>query len=154
MLNFPTLLNQRRVFISKRFNLIKLQLSAVRNVPQRRLAAQISPKVKSNLEIGEHDLLPILLQEMPGLQLSKPVLDDAWRKQFRQIENLTKQESSHQAKKRANDLKVRWWQVVRVCVCASLFTCWQTDLAAIFSKLIEPQFQSDDFYTVFINCTK
>ena len=75
-------------------------------MPQKSFGIHVKKKISNNLSIGEHDLLPVLLSEFPGLTLSKPVLDSAWRKQFRQIETLTKMEDTYQARKRANDLKV------------------------------------------------
>ena len=81
-------------------------LPTVRKVPQPRAGGPVKKKVKSQLKIGEHDLLPTLLQQFPGIELSKQTLDNAWRKQFRQIENLTRMQNNHLQKKRASDLKV------------------------------------------------
>nr|CAB3230078.1 centrosomal protein of 95 kDa-like [Phallusia mammillata] len=53
-------------------------------------------KIKGDLEIGEHDLLPLLISEFPGLELSSHTVNNAWKKQFRQIEVLTSRESQHQ----------------------------------------------------------
>ena len=91
-----------------RFNFVKYldNLFAVRKVPQRRAGGPIKKKIRTQLKIGEHDLLPTLLQQFPGLELSKQTLDNAWKKQFRQIENLTKMQNNHLQKKRTSDLKV------------------------------------------------
>jgi len=65
-------------------------------------------KLKQNeMSIGEHDLLPLLMDEFPGLQLSKTTLNNAWQKQFRQIEAITNNETHHQQMKRNSEKELR-----------------------------------------------
>ena len=61
---------------------------------------------KEQMVIGEYDLLPTLISEFPGLELSSAALNNAWKKQFRQIEALTKHESNHALKKRLSEKRV------------------------------------------------
>ena len=63
-------------------------------------------KLDKGLVIGEHDLLPTLVSEFPGLELSSTILNNAWKKQFRQIEMLTKKECDHSLQKRLSEKKV------------------------------------------------
>jgi len=99
--------NREKGLVSKNAALKSYLTTYVRNMPQKSFGIHVKKKISNNLSIGEHDLLPVLLSEFPGLTLSKPVLDSAWRKQFRQIETLTKMEDTYQARKRANDLKLQ-----------------------------------------------
>lgn len=40
------------------------------------------------MRVGEKDLLPLLLEELPHLQLPPAALDKMWRQQLQQVERL------------------------------------------------------------------
>ena len=67
---------------------------------------RIEGRGDERLIIGEHDLLPTLISEFPGLGLTSATLNNAWRKQFRQMENITKNQSNYVLKKRLSEKKV------------------------------------------------
>ena len=72
---------------------------------------RVKRRPEDRLVIGEHDLLPTLISEFPGLELSSAALNNAWKKQFRQLEALTKQESDHALKKRLSEKRVSLWKI-------------------------------------------
>uniref|UniRef100_H2XX99 DUF5745 domain-containing protein n=1 Tax=Ciona intestinalis TaxID=7719 RepID=H2XX99_CIOIN len=75
---------------------------------KRRLGSSpIRKKLSSNLTIGEHDLLPMLMDEFPGLHLSPTTLNNAWKKQFRQIEVITSNEARHMRAKKSSEKQLQ-----------------------------------------------
>ncbi|XP_076810131.1 centrosomal protein of 95 kDa-like [Clavelina lepadiformis] len=82
------------------------QTTNVQKTPNSRMRP-IKKKIQGNMVIGEHDLLPALIAEFPGLELSSTALNNAWRKQFQQIERLTRSESNHMRQKRNNEKQLQ-----------------------------------------------
>uniref|UniRef100_H2ZGE1 Uncharacterized protein n=1 Tax=Ciona savignyi TaxID=51511 RepID=H2ZGE1_CIOSA len=75
---------------------------------KRRLGSSpIRKKMASNMTIGEHDLLPLLMEEFPGLHLSPTTLNNAWKRQFRQIEVITSNEARHMRAKKNSEKQLQ-----------------------------------------------
>lgn len=61
------------------------QVQRRRQQPQQRGAAN---RATTSMRVGEKDLLPILLEELPHLHLPPAALDKMWKQQFQHVERL------------------------------------------------------------------
>ncbi|XP_051774971.1 centrosomal protein of 95 kDa-like isoform X2 [Erpetoichthys calabaricus] len=70
------------------------------NRPCKQLSAKqpVQAKKPVPMKIKDHNLLPLLLEEFPHLQVSHPTLKRMWQQQFRQIEQLSSPSNDYRSR--------------------------------------------------------